>query len=210
MKVSIVDYEVGNIFNVRRAFDYLGIEVNLTRDPQDIRGSDKLILPGVGAFQQGMTRLKKFNLDHEVKAFCKTGRPLLGICLGMQILFNKSYEEGDWEGLGLIPGEVKRFPKSANNEYKIPHMCWNQANFKEIDDSRTVKQVGSEIKKDPFFYFAHSYYVETDPGNILLSCRYADKEFAAGVKYNNLIGFQFHPERSGEAGLRLLKMFIEM
>jgi glutamine amidotransferase len=209
MKISIVDYEVGNIFNVVSAFEYLGVKAVLTRDPQEIRSSDKLLLPGVGAFEQGMSYLKKYNLDQEVKDFSKTGKPLLGICMGMQLLFEKSYEDGEWQGLGLIPGTVTKFPTSNSKDYKVPHMGWNKVEFRGKSVSGLEKKIGEDVKKDPFFYFAHSYFVETDAKNVLLSCHYADRDFAASVKCENILGYQFHPERSGEAGLRLLKTFID-
>lgn len=209
MKISIVDYGVGNIYNITRAFDYLGVHVSLTRDIKQIRESDKLILPGVGSFESGISNLKKYGLDSEVKDFYKSGKPLLGICLGMQLLFDRSYEDGNWEGLGLISGEVKKFPESPERSYKIPHMCWNTVTFNKTDTSQIGVRIKEDVSKDPYFYFVHSYYVETNAENILLECQYAGKHFAAGVKKENLLAFQFHPERSGEAGLRLLKAFVE-
>ena len=210
MKISLIDYDVGNIFNLTRAFEYLGVQVNLTRDPREIRNSDKIILPGVGAFQTGMDSLKKFGLDQEVIAFQKSGKPLLGICLGMQLLFEKGYEDGEWAGLGIIEGEVKKFPEARAKEYTVPHMCWNKVNLsKSFDKNPAVQQLVKGVEKDPFFYFVHSYYVDTKPQNTVLSCSYANIDFAAGVRKDNVVGYQFHPERSGPSGLNLLKNFVD-
>ncbi|MCX6126530.1 MAG: imidazole glycerol phosphate synthase subunit HisH, partial [Proteobacteria bacterium] len=140
------------------------------------------------------------------------GKPLLGICLGMQLLFEKSYEGGERPGLSIIEGEVKKFPESIAREYKVPHMCWNKVSFRNVKSgsSAELNRIKNAIGLDPFFYFVHSYYVNTKSENIFLQCNYANVEFAAGVIKDNVRAFQFHPELSGPIGLNLLKTFIDI
>ena len=182
MKISIIDYEVGNIFNLTRAFDFLGVQVDLTRDPNQIRESDKLILPGVGAFRSGITNLKKLGLDQEIKDFYKSGKPLLGICLGMQLMFENS-AEGDTAGLRIVPGRVVRLEASVHRP--VPHMGWNTLLACQPDALR------ANIAAQDRVYFVHSFAAPVGPWTTA-TCEYGS-EFSAvlkGLLQRGVCGFQ--------------------
>lgn len=198
-KITIIDYGVGNLASLRNAFRFLNIPHNITADPDTIEMAEKLVLPGVGAFAAAMQRLEETNLKPVILEKVSQGTPLLGICLGMQVLFSKSYEGGEWAGLGLIPGEVKRF----QGVRKIPHMGWN--NLYDIRETPLTKALPAE----PFMYFVHSYYcMPKDAGDILARCRYG-QEFCAAVHRGNVWGVQFHPEKSQDVGLQILQNFSD-
>lgn len=184
--IAIVDYKAGNLTSVKLAFAALGVETVVTRDPAVIAAADRVVFPGVGAAKSAMENLRALGLVDAVKAAAASGKPFLGICLGMQILFEHSEEDGGVDTLGIIPGSVKRFPEVPG--FKVPQIGWNQVN-------------GAE------FYFVHSYYAELVPETVGRA-EYAGLEFTAMVKRGRLWACQFHPEKSGRIGLNLLKEWL--
>jgi glutamine amidotransferase len=195
----IIDYEVGNIFSVQRGLERAGISSVLSSDKEVILKADLLILPGVGAFQDAMDSLEQRQLVDVIKEFVKTGKPMIGICLGMQLLFDYSMEFGKRKGLGLIPGQVLEF----DIEEKVPHMGWNDLSIQQ--DDLIVKR----IKTGEFVYFVHSFYAETDAKYIIADTQYGIR-VPAIVNKDNVYGMQFHPEKSGDVGLRLMQQFKEL
>lgn len=186
--------------SVQKALEYLNISSVITSDAKQISQSDGIILPGVGAFPYAMERIKALRMDEILLETADRGTPILGICLGMQILFNKGYEVKECEGLGLIKGEIKKLKCN----YKIPHMGWN--NIKFLNDSPILKN----IKEDSYFYFVHSFYAYmNEEDSVNAYCEYGTR-IPAIVSNKNVFGFQFHPEKSGKAGLLLLKNYVEM
>ena len=190
---------MGNLLSVTKALTDLGYNPSITSDPKRILEEDIVILPGVGAFRDAVKNLQEKGLFSVLKERAGLGRPILGICLGMQLLFTKSYEDGEYEGLDLIPGEVVRFQKAP----KIPHMGWNKLLPKEVNDS-LFKNLN-----DYYVYFVHSYYAKTDSKYVVAYAEYGEK-FPAVVKRGNIFGFQFHPEKSGSVGRQILKNLREM
>ncbi len=200
--IAVIDYGVGNIGSVLKAFEYLDISVTLTADKKEIKEADGLILPGVGAFESGIKKLEENNLIDLIKKEAKEGKPLLGICLGLQLLFSESEESPGVNGLDLINGKVKKFKKDEVE--KIPHMGWN--NLKEIKSEPLLEN----IKSPRDFYFIHSYYVEVENKNLIIAgTNYGNRKFASLVRKNNIWGIQPHPEKSSQKGLQLLKNFSE-
>lgn len=197
--IAIIDYGAGNIFSVKNALDYLGFDGKLCSEPSEIQKADKLILPGVGAFPDAMKMLAERNLVGIIKEEVKK-KPLLGICLGMQILFEKGYEFEETEGLGLIPGYVDKLVAPGK---KIPHMGWN--NTEKINDVPLIKGINS----GEMFYFVHSYKAVTEDAHISLKAEYG-QTVPALVFNGNVYGTQFHPEKSGDIGLNILKNFEEL
>jgi len=207
--VAIVDYGLGNLYSIRRAIEYLGGTVIITADPEMIAEAGRMILPGVGAFGEGIANLEKKNLTGPVKEFAMTGRPLLGICLGMQLLMDGSEELGAHKGLGIIGGKVVRIPvQDAAAAYKIPHVGWNAVSA----PNKTVTWDDTVLKGVPgrtFMYFVHSYVpVPTEDRDILAVTRYGERDFCSVVQRGAICGCQFHPEKSGEAGLSILNNFL--
>lgn len=199
--VTIINYGVGNLASLENALHALDIPVVITSNASVISSSTKLILPGVGAFAPAISKLKELNLNDVIISKANTETPLLGICLGMQLLFSTSYENGKYTGLDLIPGEVVKF----EGVQKIPHMGWNSTEFKD-----TENPLVTGLPDDPFFYFVHSYYcVPENRAHTLATCNYG-VEFAAAVNRDNIWGTQFHPEKSQKPGLQILKNFAEM
>lgn len=201
--LAVIDYGAGNLRSVIHALNHLGVaDKRLVHTPADLDGADKIILPGVGAFGAGMQQLHKQNLIAPLKEALQAGIPYLGICLGMQFLFECSDEMGDHEGLGLLPGRVTRFPHDLG--LKVPHMGWNQLQQKR--SSLLLKDIGTESSA----YFVHSYYcVPADPADIVATVDYGIP-FTAVVHRDNTFGVQFHPEKSQRTGLQLLTNFLEM
>lgn len=200
--IAIIDYDIGNLGSVLKAFRYLGLEARLTRDFNDLRRAAGIILPGVGAFGQGMCNLREMGFEPVIKDEIAGGKPFFGICLGMQLLLDGSEEAEGIQGLGLIPGLVKKFNRSKVG--KIPHMGWNQIEI---------------VKQDPVFsglsgenfYFVHSFYASPETeNNIVGKTRYGDTEFASVVRKENVWGMQCHPEKSSKLGLKVLKNFSEV
>ena len=199
--IGIIDYDAGNLTSVKRALDYLNIPGIISSDPGEIKSCDRIIFPGVGHAAAAMQNLLKRNLDKALKDAFAAGTPILGICLGAQIILVHA-QEGDTQCLGLIPGEVPRF-KLSDSTLKIPHMGW---------DSITVKRehpVLRDVKQGDEFYFVHSYYPKpSNDSSVIATCNYGI-EFAAAIGAKNVIGMQFHPEKSGPAGLSILKNFAQ-
>ena len=192
--VAIIDYKAGNLTSVRNAFAALGVEAAVTRDPAEIASAERVVFPGVGAAGSAMANLRSMGLVEAVRGAALSGRPFLGICLGMQILFDRSEEDGGVETLGVLPGRVRRFPRAPG--FKVPEIGWNQ-----------VRGMGvAGVPDGCEFYFVHSYYAEKCPFTVGVA-EYAGVEFTAAVRRGALFAVQFHPEKSGRFGLALLKEF---
>jgi imidazole glycerol-phosphate synthase subunit HisH len=207
VRVAIIDYGVGNILNIKRAFNALSISAEITSSPKYIADATHILLPGVGAFGAGLEGLDKHNLNDTIQNESKKGKPILGICLGMQLLLNKSYEFGEWQGLGLIPGDVVPLKSSTDNPVKIPQVGWNSIHTESSNDSFILKN--SDQNEDNFYYFNHSFQVQTQKEYCVSTCSYGSNTFAAIIQKDNVIGYQFHPELSGDDGLSLLNRFIK-
>ncbi|PKM90669.1 MAG: imidazole glycerol phosphate synthase subunit HisH [Firmicutes bacterium HGW-Firmicutes-12] len=200
MKTAVLDYDVGNLASVIQGLKYAGLQPVLTRDRDEILSAKAVVLPGVGAFGQGMENLRKYNLLSIIDAVTSKGTPFLGICLGMQLLFHESDEYGSHSGLGLLPGKVVRFPAGL----KIPHMGWNTLNILNQHPFLEGIQSGSYV------YFVHSYIAsDCEPSHIVANTDYG-VDFPAMVCLDNIVGVQFHPEKSSRIGLKLLSNFGEM
>ncbi|MCT4563247.1 MAG: imidazole glycerol phosphate synthase subunit HisH [Maledivibacter sp.] len=198
--IAIIDYGVGNIKNVYTAFSNLGIDAVVTSDKAVIDRSSAIILPGVGAYKDAMDNLYRHDLVHCLKENANKGKLLFGICLGMQLLFEKSYEDGQWNGLGLLEGEIVRF----DGNLKIPHMGWNKL-IKARED-----EIAKGINDYEYVYFVHSYYLAAKNQEDIVSWSDYGVKVPAIVRKDNIIGMQFHPEKSGKTGLKLLKNIKEM
>lgn len=210
-KVVVVDYGVGNLKSVARGFKAVGAEVTLSSDECTILNAERIVLPGVGAFKEGMAELAKRNLIEPLQEFARKGRPLLGICLGMQFLLTESEEHGKNDGLAVIKGKVKALPKEDETENvirKIPHIGWSC-----LENTQYQDFAGSVLEKVDLkdsFYFVHSYHsVPEDEKDVLAACEYQGLKINAAIKKDSVTGLQFHPEKSGEAGLKILKEFLE-
>ena len=201
--IAIIDYGVGNLFSLASSFKAIGYETVVTGDAEIIKKADKLILPGVGAFGDAVKKLRDSGLDKIVIEEVNNGKNLLGICLGMQMLFEKSFEYGEHNGLGLIKGEVIPMENTIPQNLKIPHIGWNSLHFK--NDSPLFKY----INDGDCVYFVHSYYAENCENSLIATTEYG-KELTAAVQNKNVFGCQFHPEKSGNVGLNILKAFCEM
>lgn len=201
--IAIVDYGCGNLFSISSSAKALGLDVVVTGDAEKIKNADRIILPGVGAFEDAINKLRNSGLADVIIEEAKNGKPILGICLGMQLLFDKSYEYGEFEGLGLISGEICPFEGDIDKSLKIPHMGWNKLIFKA--DNPIFKY----ISDGDYMYFVHSYYGKNCDESLLAVSEY-DVMVPAVVNDKNVYGMQFHPEKSGEKGLMLLKAFAEI
>ena len=200
--IAIVDYQMGNLRSVQKGLEKVGHAAEITSDPQVLGRADKIILPGVGAFRDAIAELRSRDLVGAIKDAIDAGKPFLGICLGLQLLFDVSHEDGEHEGLGILSGEVVRF--DVPREYKVPHMGWNQAKIIRLTP------ILDGIDDGAHFYFVHSYYVvPNDRDLVAIEVEYPDP-FCAMVWRNNLFATQFHPEKSQANGLRLLKNFAEL
>ncbi len=199
--IAVIDYGMGNLRSVGKALEHVGADVVITGEPSKLKDSRALVLPGVGAFRDAVKNLKERGIWDVVLEEVKKGKPLLGICLGLQLLFEKSYEFGETEGLGLIKGEVIKF--NLPPEFKIPHMGWNQI-FKKKESPLL-----EGIKEGEFFYFVHSYYVKPEEEEVVLTeTDYGGLFFTSSIEKDNVFATQFHPEKSQRAGLKLLENFI--
>lgn len=201
--IRIIDYGVGNLFSLRSSLRAIGIDADYTGNPAEIRKADKLILPGVGAFRDALEALRSTGLDRVVQEEAGKGKPLMGICLGMQMLFNRSYEYGEYEGLGLIPGEIVPMEGRIPKDLPIPHIGWNELMLKQ--PSPLMKNTAN----GDYVYFVHSYYAETPAEYVIATTDYG-VEMTAAVQKDNVYGCQFHPEKSSEVGLSILKAFCEL
>lgn len=195
--IAIIDYGMGNLHSVSKAVERLGCEAKITADPAEIMAADGAILPGVGAFGDAMANLRATGLDEVVKAYAALGKPLLGICLGMQLLFTESEEHGRHRGLDLLPGRVVRF----QGDYKIPHMGWNELTFLQTHELLEGLAPG-------YVYFVHSYHVLPEQQSDLLAVTDYHQQVTAIVGRGSLMGMQFHPEKSGPIGMALLEKFV--
>ena len=201
--VAIIDYGVGNLFSLSSSLKAIGVETVITGDAEVIRKADKLILPGVGAFCDAINCLKTTGLDKVVLEEAKKGKYLMGICLGMQMLFEKSFEFGEFEGLGLLKGQVVPMKNSIPEGLKIPHIGWNALKFKK------QSPIFKYINNGDCVYFVHSFYAENCNESLIATTEYG-KELTAAVGKDNVFGCQFHPEKSGNVGLKILKAFCEL
>ena len=201
--IAIVDYGVGNLFSLNRSLQMIGAESIVTADEAVLRSADKILLPGVGAFEDAARKLRDSGLADLLKELAFSGKPLLGICLGMQMLFEKSYEYGEHEGLGLIPGNVRPIRDVIPADYKIPHIGWNGLHF------RQENPLFKYVTEGDCVYFVHSFYAADCDDYVLATAEYG-AELTAAVAKGNVYGCQFHPEKSGNVGLSILKAFAEL
>lgn len=200
--IAIIDYGVGNLFSLRSSLEMIGAESVVTSDPEVIRSAEKILLPGVGAFEDARQKLRQTGLDEVVKAEVARGKKLLGICLGMQMLFERSFEYGEHEGLALLSGSVVSMKGNIPSELNIPHIGWNS--LKIVREHPIFKYT----KDGDFVYFVHSYYASGCEDSLLATTDYG-KDICAAVAKDNVAGMQFHPEKSGEAGLNILRAFAD-
>lgn len=200
--IAIIDYGVGNLFSLQSSIKSLGADAVVTSDVSIINKADKLILPGVGAFADAAEKLRNSGLDNVIRDAVAKGKEIMGICLGMQLLFEKSYEYGEHVGLGLLKGEVVPIKEYINEDLKIPHIGWNALIFK--NRSKLFKY----IKDGDYVYFVHSYFAVNCADSVIATTEYGS-ELTAAVHKNNIMGCQFHPEKSGNVGLNMLKAFCE-
>ncbi len=200
--IAIIDYDAGNIRSVEKALLFLGQETAVTRDRDVILGADKVILPGVGSFGDAMEKLRQYELDKVIYEVVERGTPFLGICLGLQLLFERSDETPGAEGLGILKGEILRIP--ASSELKIPHMGWNSLIFP--NEGRLFRG----IPEDSYVYFVHSYYLKASDEGIVTAAADYGAHIHASVEQGNVFACQFHPEKSSETGLKILKNFVEL
>lgn len=200
--IAILDYDAGNIRSVEKALQHLGEETILTHDFREIQKADKVILPGVGAFGDAMEHLKHYELDRAIKEVVAMDKPFLGICLGLQLLFESSDETPGVEGLGILRGNILRIPEEEG--LKIPHIGWNSLEFPR--EGRLFQN----LPADPYVYFVHSYYLQAqEPQIVTATCKYG-VQIHASVEKNQVFACQFHPEKSGEVGLKILKNFATL
>jgi len=202
--IAIVDYGCGNLYSLQCSLNFLNLETVVTSDPEVIKSANKIILPGVGAFGDAVELLRKSGLDAVVKSEAAKGKYILGICLGMQLLFEKSFEYGEHTGLGLIKGEVCPLSGDIKSNLKIPHMGWNSLNIKDLTDP-----IFKYVKQGDFVYYVHSFYAKNCEKSLLATSDY-EVTVPGLVKSKNVYGAQFHPEKSGDVGLNLLKAFAEL
>ena len=202
--IAIVDYGVGNLFSLACSFRSLGAETEVTRDRARIRAADRVVLPGVGAFGDAMDKLNATGLVPVLEEAAGV-KPLLGICLGMQLLFERSFEYGEHDGLGFLPGQVEDLREDLDDPgLKVPHMGWNSLDIVQQDP------IFRYIREGEYFYYVHSFYAKQCGDSLLAVSRYGDVSVTGVVRQGNVWGTQFHPEKSGDAGLRLLKGFLEL
>ena len=202
--IGLIDYNMGNLRSVTNAFEKLGVAIEIVKDAEAVSKFDKIILPGVGAFKDAMGCLKERNLDEAVRSFAASGKPLLGICLGMQLLFESSVEFGDCAGLGLIEGEIVKFDTSRfDQRLKVPHMGWNQLHVKK--ETPLFKGMPESF----YLYFVHSFHARCDDQYTIGTTTYG-YDFPSAVQKKNVFGFQPHPEKSHANGLAILKNFVEL
>ena len=200
--ICIVDYGMGNLRSVQKGFEKVGAAAKICAHPGDLAGCDKLVLPGVGAFRDAIHELQRLEFVEPIRAHIAADKPFLGICLGLQLLFDVSHEDGTWDGLGVLRGEVVRFPETPG--LKVPHMGWN--NVSPVNDPPLV----AGIPRDEFFYFVHSYYVVPQDESVIAGRTDYGRPFTSAVRRGNLYATQFHPEKSQSRGLQLLRNFAEL
>ncbi len=200
--IGIVDYGVGNIFSLCSSFEKIGFDAKLLREPEKLAECERIILPGVGAFGDAREKLRSSGMEESLLNEVKKGKPMLGICLGMQLLFEKSFEFGEYDGLGLVKGSIRPITDVIPKDFAVPHIGWNALDF---SDDELFKY----IKKGDFVYFVHSFYGADCEESVIATTEYGAK-LTAAVRNGNVAGVQFHPEKSGEVGLAILRAFCEM
>ncbi len=201
LEVAIVDYGMGNLRSVQKGLERVGVNAEITRDVGRIGKAAGVVLPGVGAFGACMDNLRRYDLEGVVRDAVDSGRPFLGICVGMQLLFEESEEYGPVQGLGILRGRCRRFPRTNDPAYRVPHMGWNQLDLVE------PSPLFDGLAEGAFVYFVHSYYAESDDPSVIAATTTYGPRFVASVVRDNLFGCQFHPEKSQDVGLRILKNF---
>ena len=204
--IAVVDYGVGNLFSLKSSLAAIGAEAVVSGDEAVIRSADKILLPGVGAFEDAARKLSECGLDKVICDEAAKGKPILGICLGMQMLFEKSFEYGEHKGLGLIRGEVRPISEVIGEGLKIPHIGWNALNFPK---NKEKNEIFKYLNEGDFVYFVHSYYGAHCEDSVIATSEYG-APLTAAVASGNVYGCQFHPEKSGEVGLKILKAFCEL
>ena len=200
--IAMIDYDAGNIKSVEKALQKFGADVVITKDPQEILGADKVILPGVGSFGDAMNNLQKYGLDEVIHQVVDKGTPFLGICLGLQLLFERSDESPGAIGLGILKGDILRIPDAEG--LKIPHMGWNSLHLQ--NNGRLFKG----LKENDYVYFVHSYYLKAEDESIVKATTNYSVNIHASVEKDNVFACQFHPEKSSDVGLQILKNFVEL
>ncbi len=200
--IAIIDYDAGNIRSVEKALQFLGQEVKITRDREEILGADKVVLPGVGSFGDAMGKLHQYGLVEVIRQVAEKKTPFLGICLGLQLLFERSDESPGVEGLGILKGEILRIPEGEGR--KIPHMGWNSLEL------RNQGRLFAGISGEPYVYFVHSYYLKARDEQIVKAATEYGVTIHASVEQDNIFACQFHPEKSSDTGLQILKNFVEL
>lgn len=204
--IAIIDYDAGNLRSVEKAFGAVGEECVITRNHSEILGADRVILPGVGSFGMAMEQLKKYELDKVIHEVAESGKPFLGICLGLQLLFEGSDESSGVEGLHVLDGRILRIPDQEG--LKIPHIGWNSLELK--NNGRLFRNLPIEQGKQPYVYFVHSYYLKAQDESIVKATTDYSVEIHASVEKDNIFACQFHPEKSSAVGLRILKNFAQI
>jgi len=199
--ITIIDYGMGNLRSAQKAFEFIGFEAEVTDRKSDIEKASKIVLPGVGAFADAMEKLNTSGISKIIKDKVTDGIPFLGICLGMQLVFDVSYENGEFEGLGLIEGEIVKF--NLPKEYKVPHIGWNKLN---VNNNILFKDISGDI----YTYFVHSYYAKPKNRNEVIATSNYGIDFTAAICKSNLYATQYHPEKSGSSGLKMLENFAKL
>ena len=202
--ITIIDYGVGNLFSLSSSLSYLGLENKVSRDPEDLRKADHIILPGVGAYGDAIAKLRGSGMAEPLLDEAKAGKPIMGICLGMQHLFDKSYEYGEHQGLGLIPGVMADLKEDIPANLKVPHMGWNSLHIAKDDP------LFKYFRDGEYVYYVHSFYARNCADSTLGTSQYGNVAVTGAVRRGNVWGTQFHPEKSGDAGLRLLRAFAAL
>ena len=205
-KIIIIDYGLGNLFSVKHACDHFGIDAEVSFDKKDLEDADGVILPGVGAFGEAMYNLNKLDLVHPIQDFIQSGKPFLGVCLGMQLLFSESEEFGTKKGLDIIEGAIKKFPfkTTGGKDLKVPQIAWNQVYQYPLTALHWNSSPLRDVKNGEYMYFVHSFYcAPTHQTNILTTTSYEDFEYCSSIVNNNVCATQFHPEKSAENGIKI-------
>jgi len=203
-KIAVIDYQLSNMFSIKNALSILGFEVEITSDYSTILSCDGAILPGVGSFPEAIDNIKELNLDNAIKDFIASGKTFVGVCLGFQLLFDKSDEIEDTFGLGILPGEVKSF-LALNDRIRVPHVGWNNVKKKQMLNINNNLNPLKKFNDEEYFYFIHSCYVKPmDNNDIYTSTQYGGIDFCSSILKENIFACQFHPEKSGKKGIRLL------
>ena len=198
--IAVVDYGLGNLRSVSKALAAIGAEVEVTNNPERIAKAKAIVFPGVGAFQRGMENIQRLNILPSLAKAIRDGKPFLGICLGLQLLFTESKEHGTHQGLNIIQGKVKRF----DSKMKVPHMGWNRV---KIKNKKSKIKIFEGISNESYFYFVHTYYVEPENKEVVIGTTEYGRDFVSVVNRDNVWGVQFHPEKSTKMGLKLLENF---